>query len=712
MSTYQIESIQFDSQKQLLINHQSQVSLRQKVAAALTLLVQANGSLVNQETFLQQIWPDTHVDERALPQVITELRSAIEEVGGNRKWIRTVPKQGYALDVLVIQKTAPLPIQIRSPKRKTRQFHWLLTSPIIMLLAIVIWRVTAAKSGHTSVMGESASIAILPFINESNDSRWDWTKLALMDMVRANLLTKIHMIDSTEVVSEITRLGLGEQMLTTSSHLTLKHNLGNPILVAGIIRGQPNHWQLEIRWLSSAGVQSVVIDPLPEPLHVGAITDLISRHLHLDIQQSTQYPFKKPYLRDVYVKGLSLMLAGSMDEAVPYFEICHEQDPSFWHAGFYLARCLVHGSRFEEADRLIQELVTDNPYLQIELDWLKAQLTYEKRDLHACLALVDKLMQEPKLSASQRIRALTILGTIHTASNQLDTAELELKEALRVSQEQNNARGEVTSHKLLASLYQRNGRTRESLDHLEKALPIAKAMQNSALESGILLTTGDYYFYSDNFAEARRYYQQVLELRLALNDRRGVGVALAYLGSVAIFDRRFEDAQRQIQAALEINIETNDRYNAINQRLNLGYLAMVTQDYATSLTHYAEAETSARNAEDEHGTIFAIIGLSECYMQAGNLAQAAEQLHRARLIDSSDTNFLNARLLLYEAAVDYGLGNAAIALDKQLKARGLMDAGDWDQGKEDYLHVYQLAATSEQRLDLPFKKDPLRGPDP
>ncbi|HEU4391107.1 MAG TPA: tetratricopeptide repeat protein, partial [Blastocatellia bacterium] len=71
------------------------VPLTPKVFDILLLLVENNGQIVEKDRLMQEVWPDTFVEEGNLTQNISTLRKALREQEGGHQFIQTVSKRGY-----------------------------------------------------------------------------------------------------------------------------------------------------------------------------------------------------------------------------------------------------------------------------------------------------------------------------------------------------------------------------------------------------------------------------------------------------------------------------------------------------------------------------------------------------------------------------------------------------------------------------------------
>ena len=80
----------------LLINKDIEVRVEPKVMALLVFMANANGDVVSRETLLNGIW-DQVVQDDALTNTVAHLRKALNDSKSPRRYIDTIPKQGYRL---------------------------------------------------------------------------------------------------------------------------------------------------------------------------------------------------------------------------------------------------------------------------------------------------------------------------------------------------------------------------------------------------------------------------------------------------------------------------------------------------------------------------------------------------------------------------------------------------------------------------------------
>ena len=81
------------------------VPLSLKAFEALTILLERRGTVVEKDTLLQLIWPDTVVEENTLARLISTLRRALNDDPKQHQYIRTVSGRGYRFAATVHEVT-------------------------------------------------------------------------------------------------------------------------------------------------------------------------------------------------------------------------------------------------------------------------------------------------------------------------------------------------------------------------------------------------------------------------------------------------------------------------------------------------------------------------------------------------------------------------------------------------------------------------------
>jgi len=122
---FHFESFQLDVAERRLLCAGEVVPLRAKVFDTLCILVENHGRLLRKDELMQRLWPDSVVEDNNLDHNISRLRRALQEGANGKKFIETVPRQGYRFvaDVQQISgpPAAPAVVPSPSPDLQSRQ---------------------------------------------------------------------------------------------------------------------------------------------------------------------------------------------------------------------------------------------------------------------------------------------------------------------------------------------------------------------------------------------------------------------------------------------------------------------------------------------------------------------------------------------------------------------------------------------------------------
>lgn len=91
----EFDGFMVDFGNRLLLRDDRPVALTPKAFDTLAALLQQPGEVLTKEDLLTRVWPDAFVEEAILTQNIYTLRKALQEAGGGRTYIETIPRRGY-----------------------------------------------------------------------------------------------------------------------------------------------------------------------------------------------------------------------------------------------------------------------------------------------------------------------------------------------------------------------------------------------------------------------------------------------------------------------------------------------------------------------------------------------------------------------------------------------------------------------------------------
>ena len=92
---FKFDDFYLDRDRQRLTFKDEPVSLTPKAFQTLVVLLQHHGNVVEKEYFLNEVWPDTFVEESTLAQNILTLRKTLRRFEHEKDFIVTIPRRGY-----------------------------------------------------------------------------------------------------------------------------------------------------------------------------------------------------------------------------------------------------------------------------------------------------------------------------------------------------------------------------------------------------------------------------------------------------------------------------------------------------------------------------------------------------------------------------------------------------------------------------------------
>jgi DNA-binding winged helix-turn-helix (wHTH) protein/TolB-like protein/Tfp pilus assembly protein PilF len=222
---YEFGRFCLDTAERRLLRNGEPVPMTPKAFDTLIALVENSGRILEKETLLQKVWPDTIVEEATLAQNISTLRKALGEGDSEYQYIETVPKHGYrfvatvrnlpvSTDTLILEKQKKSRIVIeeepagvindivpaipqqhlpgqpfeQAPEKKQRFFSirpltvWL-TSLLLMagIVAVIVIFRNIDKAKPVSTQRSVKLIAVLPFQPINSDSSDEILELGMAD---------------------------------------------------------------------------------------------------------------------------------------------------------------------------------------------------------------------------------------------------------------------------------------------------------------------------------------------------------------------------------------------------------------------------------------------------------------------------------------------------------------------------------------------------
>lgn len=523
---YRFGAFLLDQSERVLLHGKEQVSLTPKVFDTLVVLLENAGHLVTKEKLLEEVWPETFVEEANLSVNIATLRKALGKDSGEQQYIETISKRGYrfAADVVNVgQKSTESVVTRVSP---------------------------AATPTNTSNAPQVInSLAVLPFENVSAQADFDYLSDGLTESIISGLsrLQNLRVASRNSVfhykpIREWDPQEVGQKLGVCSVVIGRILQLDNRLIISTELVDVANGWQM---WGEQYHRSPSDILSIQEEISAAICSRLKARLTREEKQRLGKYYTGDPEAFHLYLKGRyhwNKYAQQGLRKAIDYFSQAIEVDPTY---------ALAYAGLADSYYRL------SNVYAPIAEAMPKAKAAALKAleidetlaEAHAALGLVNmsydwnwpaaetEFTRAVELNPNYAI-AHQRLGLFFHLQGQFDRALREIQIAVELDPLSPQLVGSIATTLLLKRDYDR------AMREAHKALE----MDNNHQPTRYLL--GRIYIQQGKFAEAIAIFQKLLE-----ND--DAPMFTAALGRTQALAGQHHSARRALQVLKQ---QSKDRY--------------------------------------------------------------------------------------------------------------------------------------------------------
>lgn len=700
MTIYRFNEFTFDSQTLSIEGPAGRSELRNQVRQLFELLLNVHPGVVSHETIMAEVWPDTHVKETAVAQLVLELRQALEQAGCERSAVNTVPRKGY-------RWTVPYAIGQQQASHATPRWLWPVL-PVALVLAFWLWprpeKVDDRKAGMTH-------IAMMPFHNDTGNPDLAWFELGFPDVIGQILdsddaLNTVPIADVLRQVDEL-KLDLNEG----DAQQTLLRALGVDLMIQTTISQQADGFVLDFSFIQPNKPRDTWQTQVSRPWDVvpalaSGIRQRISMNLVLPTDDEDM--ILDAFTTQAYANGVQLLNLKDFAKARPYFEVVTDRAPDHLKAKFYIAQCALKMADYDTCRAICEQLTSSSNAIPGELQrsaqHLLAELHFNLRDYAQSQSVAEALTTN--LNADQdpdwAVKVYWLMGSIHLAQGQDQQAETWYLKALALSREHRMLAAEAASLWYLAGV---NTFNQANLPYLRDALDIASALGNNLLRAKLLNAIALLLQSQDKHQEARELFEEALAVRRDLQDKRGIGLGLLYLGNC---ESRFDPTQARIyfQQCIDLFQEIQDAWNTINTYIYLSHLENIEGQFDASIDQLDRAMDIAREANDQDAFFYITFNKVATELRRKDVNKARHYIAQIRAEGELPDHKASGAWAL-EALCDYAEGSYDQAMQKMTLAKST--AGDaWHQGFQRYYTILVQAQVKREDVPLPIDTDPAK----
>lgn len=294
----------------------------------------------------------------------------------------------------------------------------------------------------------------------------------------------------------------------------------------------------------------------------------------------------------------------------------------------------------------------------------EGRAAYESEGPGAALPLFEKALAGCRETGDRRCEAIALglVGNCHKRLGDLDTALVELRQALAMKKLLGDRleEGKALSH--LGLLLWERAEYGEATRCLEEAAAIGRALGDAKLEGSALNNLGLVLDEQGEYERSARAYRRALELYRKTDFPRGEGDALGNLGGVSLLLGRFREAAGWYRQALAISERLGNR-TAMSQDLgNLALCHAGLGETGEALTRFDRALALARETGLAKEEADWLKGKGALLFQTGRHAQGLD-LVRGALARYEASGLVRERLEALQeiALLQLELGDVAAA---------------------------------------------------
>jgi adenylate cyclase len=289
------------------------VDLRSQSAEVLSMLAARPGEIVSKNALMQTVWADTFVTDDSLVQCIADIRRALRDDA--HVIVETIPKRGYRLNAATLNRAD----SAAGAHRGRPQF--------------------AEKAGRTA-------IAVLPFVNLSNDPEQDY----FSDGVTEDLIMELGRFRDVTVIARASSFAYRGAALNLER---FGAELGARYVVEGTVRRGDDRLRINVQLLDTATGKhllaerydrsSVEIWELEHEVVQKIVARITGRVSQADHDRALQMSADELAAYDCWLRGQHATLEWTPkteEEAFKWFDAALARDPHFARAHSSIALLL------------------------------------------------------------------------------------------------------------------------------------------------------------------------------------------------------------------------------------------------------------------------------------------------------------------------------------------------------------------------------------
>ena len=521
-----------------------------------------------------------------------------------------------------------------------RTIHWPLLTGIasVLVLAIAGYLLRGpllSPSAKKTAAGPVISMAVIPFQNKSGDESWDWLGPSLADMLStdvgqsAQLRTvspdRLHQVLSDLKISSET--SLDPQRLKQVAEFSTADTLvwgqyarfGEQIRIDATLQDLKHNRRISLKGTAASEKEIPgAVDQLASAIRQNlALSSDVVKELQASSFQPSSTSIRA--LRE-YNQGVQLMRDGKNTAALKLFQAATKDDPEFALAFSKTAEAYSHLGYDNEAEDASHQAVDKSESLPgtekylIAANHFRIAKDYPKA-IEAYQNLAKASPDNPDLESA--------LGNIYENSGDF-TAAREFYEKVLASNPK-----DIATLLAMGRVEILSGNPQASIEPLNHAYSLAVAADNQEQKGTILHVLGAAYSNLNKPDDALQNYQQALEIRRKLGEKKGIADSLNMIAITYDGLAKSDLALKNYNDALQIYREIGDKQDTGAVLLNLGQFYDDRGKYDEALKLLKESLQIQYDVQNQNGQALCLNNIGGTYLSKGDFDNAGVYLEQA-----------------------------------------------------------------------------------
>jgi len=516
---------------------------------------------------------------------------------------------------------------------------WIATALAVLVLAVAsfLWRekILPRPTAKPKASVQPISLAILPFRNASGDSTLDWLGPSLAEMLRTDMgqSSYLRTVSSDRLFQILHDLRItpgssfDPDTLRRIAEFTNADGLlwGQYLKVGDQIRIDATLEDVKRQRASPLKVEAASEKELLRAIDQLARSVQQDLALPSDILKELHSTSLKPSSKSIpalgyYNEGLQLAREGKHLEAVRKFEASTREDPEFGLAYSGLAQNYATLGYDNEAEKFSRKAVDLSGKLPPQEKY--RILANHARILNDNRKAIESYENLAKVSPNDLDVQFTLGGLYETAGS-FDRARERYAKLLALDPKYGGALLGMGRVEI------RGGNAQASLEYLNRALSISIQLGNEEERAAILHVSGVAYRLLNKPEIALRNYQESLEIKRRIGDKRGIANSLIEIAKIQVGLGNSERGFKDLQEALQLRRETGEKKGIGDILIDFARFYNGRSQYDQALKLLKESLQIQQDVGNENGQSLCLNNIGNTYLFMGDYENARTYFEQA-----------------------------------------------------------------------------------